>query len=202
MIQSKYPKSGIGLLYCVTLFSTKTASLWMACRNSIRVSSNVYRTLTFSISLLRHGKSTDFSSILLEQIIHLAKSSCVIWAILNFLPLSPVWPLEPRNIKKSVWTSFTDGSRTNSFCASVILPKRIRRRMGQCISIYWAVAENRYRRYPGWIKAIWIRIVEGVDLSAEKKLNAPERFQKAFEGVPPQAWTTFKDPKDLYAFAL
>jgi len=56
---------------------------------------------------------------------------------------------------------------------------------------------NRYRKYPGWIKAIWIRIVEGVDPSAEETLNAPKRFEKAFKDIPRDAWRTFKDPLEL-----
>jgi hypothetical protein len=55
----------------------------------------------------------------------------------------------------------------------------------------------RYRKYPGWITAIWIRIVEGVNPEKEKDLNAPERFEKAFEGVPRQVWRTFKDPAEM-----
>ena len=44
---------------------------------------------------------------------------------------------------------------------------------------------------------IWIRVVEGVNPSVEKKLNAPERFERAFEGIPREVWRTFKDPSEL-----
>ena len=44
---------------------------------------------------------------------------------------------------------------------------------------------------------IWIRIVEGVNPSKEKTLNAPERFEKAFKGVPREVWKTFKQPAEL-----
>jgi hypothetical protein len=40
-------------------------------------------------------------------------------------------------------------------------------------------------------------VVEGVDLSDEKELNAMERFEKAFAGVPRYAWRIFKDPREL-----
>jgi hypothetical protein len=62
---------------------------------------------------------------------------------------------------------------------------------------FYASLTNSCRRYPGWVKAIFIRIVEGVDLSAEKILNAPERFERAFDGLDRSAWKTFKDPSEL-----
>ena len=67
-------------------------------------------------------------------------------------------------------------------------------------AMYVAYLENlngRYRKYPGWIKQIWIRVVEGVDPKDEKELNAMERFEKAFSGVPRYAWRIFKDPREL-----
>src|SRR5690606_676179 len=53
------------------------------------------------------------------------------------------------------------------------------------------------RKYPGWIKGIYIRVVEGVDVVAEKDLNSDERFEKAFKGLPKGFWRTFRDPKDV-----
>jgi hypothetical protein len=44
---------------------------------------------------------------------------------------------------------------------------------------------------------IWIHIVKGVNLKEEKIKNAPERFQAAFEGLPPDVWTTFESPEEL-----
>jgi phosphatidate phosphatase APP1 len=57
-----------------------------------------------------------------------------------------------------------------------------------------------YREHPDWIAAIFIRKVTGVsdvDMDAEEK-NKPERFQKAFDGVPDDVWTVFEDPTELY----
>ena len=59
------------------------------------------------------------------------------------------------------------------------------------------ITNIRYRKYPGWITAIWIRIVEGVDPPKEKELNSAERFEIAFKDVPRQVWRTFKDPAEL-----
>ncbi|KAI9767456.1 MAG: hypothetical protein M1840_005685 [Geoglossum simile] len=55
------------------------------------------------------------------------------------------------------------------------------------------------RKYPGWIKAICIRIVTGVDEEKEKTLNAPERFAEAFQEIDPSkvVLKTFHDPREL-----
>ena len=39
--------------------------------------------------------------------------------------------------------------------------------------------------------------MKGVNSHAEKELNAPERFEKAFKGVPSEIWKTFEDPSEL-----
>ena len=49
-----------------------------------------------------------------------------------------------------------------------------------------------YRKYPGWIKAIYIRKVTDAPHMAEK--NKSERFEKAFEGVPQDIWLLFERP--------
>jgi phosphatidate phosphatase APP1 len=54
-----------------------------------------------------------------------------------------------------------------------------------------------YRTFPGFVGQIFIRIVEGVNPDKEKDLNSPERFAKAFEGVPANVWKTFRDPKEV-----
>lgn len=63
-----------------------------------------------------------------------------------------------------------------------------------------------YRKYPDWIKAIWIRkvgdVTEITDVlpgQSSEKRNKPERFEKAFQGVPTDVWHVFEDPKELYA---
>ena len=52
-----------------------------------------------------------------------------------------------------------------------------------------------YKKYDGWIKAIYIRKVLGLPFMEEK--NKPERFTKAFEGVPDHVWKVFVDPHEL-----
>jgi phosphatidate phosphatase APP1 len=54
-----------------------------------------------------------------------------------------------------------------------------------------------YRRFPGWIGAIWIRKVLGVEPMDETAKNSDERFQTAFKDVPREDWTVFEDPKEL-----
>lgn len=52
-----------------------------------------------------------------------------------------------------------------------------------------------YKKHPGWIKAIYIRKV--LDAPFMEKKNKPERFEKAFEGVPANIWRVFVLPDDL-----
>ena len=55
-----------------------------------------------------------------------------------------------------------------------------------------------YRRHPKWIGKIFIRKVMGVAEMDEEKKNDPERFEKAFQGVPRDIWYVFEDPKEVY----
>ncbi|KAI1319491.1 hypothetical protein F5Y16DRAFT_414223 [Xylariaceae sp. FL0255] len=48
-----------------------------------------------------------------------------------------------------------------------------------------------YRKYPGWIKVILIRKVEDIAALGIEDKNKPERFEKAFEGVPRDVWHVF-----------
>lgn len=52
-----------------------------------------------------------------------------------------------------------------------------------------------YKKYPGWISAIYIRKV--LDAPHMEKKNEPERFEKAFEGVPSNVWKVFILPDEL-----
>lgn len=52
-----------------------------------------------------------------------------------------------------------------------------------------------YKKYPGWISAIYIRKV--LDAPHMEKKNLPERFEKAFEGVPANVWRVFVLPDEL-----
>lgn len=50
-----------------------------------------------------------------------------------------------------------------------------------------------YRKYPGWVKAIFIRrVMEASEMQGSEK-NKPERFEKAFEGVPKNVWRVFEE---------
>ncbi|KAF2715694.1 actin filament organization protein-like protein App1-like protein [Pleomassaria siparia CBS 279.74] len=55
-----------------------------------------------------------------------------------------------------------------------------------------------YRQHHKWIGAIYIRKVTGVARMDEEKKNSPERFEKAFKGVPKNVWYVFSDPSELY----
>jgi Uncharacterized conserved protein (DUF2183) len=55
-----------------------------------------------------------------------------------------------------------------------------------------------YTKYPGWVRAIFIRRVRDVAELDEAGKNSVERFQKAFEKVPKEVWHVFDDPKELY----
>lgn len=52
-----------------------------------------------------------------------------------------------------------------------------------------------YKKYPGWIHAIYIRKV--VDAPHMEEKNKDERFIKAFEGVEPHIWKVFQEPDEL-----
>jgi hypothetical protein len=55
-----------------------------------------------------------------------------------------------------------------------------------------------YRRFNKWVGAIYIRKVTHVGEIDEGK-NNPERFEKAFKGVPKNIWYILEDPKEFYA---
>jgi Uncharacterized conserved protein (DUF2183) len=52
-----------------------------------------------------------------------------------------------------------------------------------------------YKKFPGWIHAIYIRKV--VDAPSMEKKNKEDRFTKAFEGVPNHIWKVFIKPDEL-----
>ncbi|OCK79692.1 hypothetical protein K432DRAFT_382838 [Lepidopterella palustris CBS 459.81] len=55
-----------------------------------------------------------------------------------------------------------------------------------------------FRRYPGWVCAIFIRKVTDIAEMDVSKNNSPERFEKAFKDVPQDVWHVFEDPSELY----
>lgn len=56
-----------------------------------------------------------------------------------------------------------------------------------------------YRQTGGdWIRLILIRRVTGVAALGIKGKNKPERFEKAFEGIPKGVWHVFEEPSECY----
>ncbi|KAF2764870.1 hypothetical protein EJ03DRAFT_355415 [Teratosphaeria nubilosa] len=53
------------------------------------------------------------------------------------------------------------------------------------------------RRFPGWIRAIFIRKVVGIAGMDEKRKNANERFEWAFRGLDRKLWHVFSDPAEV-----
>jgi phosphatidate phosphatase APP1 len=53
-----------------------------------------------------------------------------------------------------------------------------------------------YKKYPGWIQAIFIRKV--TDIPHMEQKNSDGRFQDAFKGVPQNVWKVFENPEELY----
>ncbi|KAI8625082.1 hypothetical protein F5Y19DRAFT_467329 [Xylariaceae sp. FL1651] len=63
-----------------------------------------------------------------------------------------------------------------------------------------------YRKHPDWVKVILIRKVEDIAAIGIEAKNEPDRFEKAFEGIPRDVWHVFTDPetckKRIYTFAV
>ncbi|CAD6446945.1 8fd60afa-a64e-44f4-9090-b9c07bc9b081 [Sclerotinia trifoliorum] len=55
-----------------------------------------------------------------------------------------------------------------------------------------------YRRNPTWIKLILIRKVTDIAAIGISQKNEPERFEKAFTGVPESVWRVFESPEECY----
>ncbi|SPQ24963.1 823dc3c9-e006-4603-b031-2aae6b72bddc [Thermothielavioides terrestris] len=55
---------------------------------------------------------------------------------------------------------------------------------------------DAYRAFPGWIKLILIRKVTDIAAIGIREKNEPERFEKAFAGVPRETWHVFEDPAE------
>jgi hypothetical protein len=54
------------------------------------------------------------------------------------------------------------------------------------------------RKFPGWVKAVFIRKVTDVAEMEGTGKNDDERFETAFRGVPREVWRTFEDPNELH----
>jgi hypothetical protein len=56
----------------------------------------------------------------------------------------------------------------------------------------------RYRKHQDWIRLILIRRVTDIAAVGIKEKNDPERFEKAFEGLPKSVWHVFERPEECY----
>ncbi|EPE08553.1 actin filament organization protein app1 [Ophiostoma piceae UAMH 11346] len=56
-----------------------------------------------------------------------------------------------------------------------------------------------YRTFPGWVGLILIRKVTDIAALGMEEKNEPDRFEKAFEGVPRDKWHVFEDADECYA---
>lgn len=65
---------------------------------------------------------------------------------------------------------------------------------------YWHASvltfEYSYRAFPGWIEMILIRKATDIAAIGIDDKNKLERFEKAFKGVPVEAWHVFEDPSE------
>ncbi|ESZ93324.1 hypothetical protein SBOR_6305 [Sclerotinia borealis F-4128] len=55
-----------------------------------------------------------------------------------------------------------------------------------------------YRKNPTWIKLILIRKVTDIAAIGIIEKNEPERFEKAFTGIPKSVWRIFENPEECY----
>ncbi|KAH6971837.1 hypothetical protein BKA56DRAFT_494877 [Ilyonectria sp. MPI-CAGE-AT-0026] len=53
-----------------------------------------------------------------------------------------------------------------------------------------------YRAKPGWVKMILIRKATDISSYGIDEKNQLQRFEKAFKGIPPEAWHVFEDPSE------
>jgi len=60
--------------------------------------------------------------------------------------------------------------------------------------------QNRYRKYPGWVRKILIRRVTDIAAIGINEKNEPIRFEKAFQGIPKDVWKVFEEPEECYDF--
>ncbi|KAK3378618.1 hypothetical protein B0H63DRAFT_525835 [Podospora didyma] len=52
------------------------------------------------------------------------------------------------------------------------------------------------KTFPGWVKLILIRKVTDIAAVGTQTKNEPQRFEKAFEGVPRDMWFVFEEPTE------
>ena len=55
------------------------------------------------------------------------------------------------------------------------------------------------RQFPNWVRGIYIRKEDDIVSVGIKEKNEPERFEKAFKGLPRELWYVFEDPAECDA---
>ncbi|KAF1811489.1 hypothetical protein P152DRAFT_474651 [Eremomyces bilateralis CBS 781.70] len=55
-----------------------------------------------------------------------------------------------------------------------------------------------YRKYPGWVRMIFIRKVTGIAHMDEDDKNRDRRFEDAFKNIPRAHWHVFTDPEEIH----
>ena len=118
------------------------------------------------------------------------------------------YPRGPIILREASWmdlggflTSLTQG--TEAYKTSRIerihrnLPKRKVICVGDSTQSDPEAYGNVCRKYPGWVKKVFIRRVEDVAEMKETDKNSAERFEKAFKGVEREVWQTFERPEEL-----
>ncbi|RDL35795.1 uncharacterized protein BP5553_06407 [Venustampulla echinocandica] len=61
------------------------------------------------------------------------------------------------------------------------------------------VGTEEFRKFPGWVRLILIRKVTDIAAIGIEDKNEPKRFEKAFKGVPSEAWQLFETPDECQA---
>lgn len=64
--------------------------------------------------------------------------------------------------------------------------------LADCTDIYI----SSYRTFPGWIRLILIRKAQDTAMFGLSEKNEPERFERAFKGIPKEAWHVFEEPTE------
>ncbi|KAF8455950.1 hypothetical protein BGX38DRAFT_1088000 [Terfezia claveryi] len=106
-----------------------------------------------------------------------------------------------QNIEAFIYTSLTVGTEEYKFDRISKIhewfPRRKMVLIGDSTQKDPEVYGDAARAWRGWVKAIYIRVVKGVDEDKERRLNSAQRFEEAFRGVDRELWTTFEDVQEI-----
>lgn len=106
-----------------------------------------------------------------------------------------------QNIEEFIYTSLTVGTEEYKFDRISKIhewfPRRKMVLIGDSTQKDPEVYGDAARTWSGWVGAIYIRVVKGVDKVKERELNSAQRFEEAFRGVDRELWTTFEDVQEI-----